>query len=77
MLYFEGPHNLLRPRFSFFANGTYNGITVASKSAGPAGPPSLKFEGPHVILWAIGPIARLILILAISNKHISILFTFL
>ena len=52
---FEGP------RFSVFANETYNGITTASIFAGPAGPPSVNFEGPDAILRAIGPWARLIL----------------
>ena len=49
------------PIFSFSAKGTYNGITVISKSAGPASPPSVNFEGPHAILRAIGPRASFIL----------------
>ena len=52
------------PRFLFFTNGTYNGITKSilspAKSVGPAGPPSVNF-GPHAILWAIGMRAHLIL----------------
>ena len=44
-----------------FRHETYNGITVASKFAGPVGQPSLKYKGPQAILWAIGPRARLIL----------------
>ena len=40
--------------------GLKNGITVTSKSAGPAGPPNVNFEGPHAILRAIGPRAHLI-----------------
>ena len=44
-----------------FAKGTYNGITVASKSESSLGPPSDKFEGPQASLRVIGPRARLIL----------------
>ena len=40
---------------------TYNGITVSSKSAGHAGPPSEKFAGRQASLRAIGPRASLIL----------------
>ena len=40
---FEGPHNCLRAEIYFFVNETYNVITVASKSAGPAGPPNVNF----------------------------------
>ena len=39
----------------------HHGIVVSSKSAGPAGPPSVSFEDPQAILLAIGPRARLIL----------------
>ena len=49
------------PRFSYLVNGTYNCITVASKFACPVGLPSVNFEGPQAILWAIGLRARLIL----------------
>ena len=55
MLYFEGPHNLLRAKIFFFANSTYNGITVTSKSAGPAGPPSVTFEGPPYFNFCFNP----------------------
>ena len=37
------------------------GLLSSQKSAGPAGPPGVSFEGPQAILWAIGPRARLIL----------------
>ena len=49
------------PRFSYFVSGNYNRITVVSKSADPAGPPSVHFEGLQAFLLAIGPNARLIL----------------
>ena len=49
------------PRFSYFVYGTNNSITVASKFAGPADLPTVNFEGPQAILWAIGQRARLIL----------------
>ena len=57
---FEGPHNLLRAQI-FSLIGLSNGITIASKSVGPAGPPSDNFEGLHSFLRAIGPRACLIL----------------
>ena len=53
---FKGPYFLI-----IFVNGTYKGITVVSKFAGPAGSPSVNFEGPQAMLRAIGPRARLIL----------------
>ena len=46
--------------------GLIKGTTVASQFAGPADPPSVKFEGPQAMfgmLRAIGPMARLILTL--------------
>ena len=57
MSYFEGPHNLLRAQIAYFVNGTYNGITIASKFAGHADPPSVNFESPQAILRtnALGP----------------------
>ena len=65
MLYFGGPAQSFKGR-EFLFYGTYNGITVASKSVGQPsvnfeGPPSVNFEGPHTILRAIGPGACLIL----------------
>ena len=36
-------------------------MTVTSKFEGPAGPPSVNFEGPQSTLRAIGPRARLTL----------------
>ena len=44
--------------FCYFVNGTHNGITVGSKFAGPAGPPSVNFKRPQAILQAIGPRAH-------------------
>ena len=38
-------------------DGTQNGITILSKSAGPVGPQGINFEGPHAILRVIGYIA--------------------
>ena len=61
MSYFWGSHILLRPKFSYFVNGTYNGSTVASKFAGPVCPFSVNFEGQQAIVRAIGQRARLIL----------------
>ena len=59
VIFFEGLHNLLSAQISVLAKVIYNGITVASKSAGPAGLPSEKFAGPQASLRAIGPTARL------------------
>ena len=38
------------PNFSFFVNKANYDITVASKYAGPAGPPGVNSKGPHANL---------------------------
>ena len=58
MSYFWGPSQSFK---GHFVNITYNDITIVSKFAGPAGPPSVNFEGPQAILQAIDPRARRIL----------------
>ena len=53
------------------ATNLHHGIAVTSKSTGPAGPLSVKFEGPQAILRPIGPRAHHILILipVYNNCH--------
>ena len=83
MSYFRGPLLSFKgPDFLILLMGLNNNITVASKFAGPAGPPSVNFDGPQAILRAIGQRAHHILtpvlkpgILAYEIKSFAIHFT--
>ena len=62
MSHFSGPSQSFKgPKCTFIVNKISNGITVALKSADPAGSPSVDSKGPQANLRAIGPRARLIL----------------